>query len=149
MYFVDRSKIEAQLDYLQKLSQFLSSYEGSPTEEEGKLAIERAVHMSIEAILDVGNQMIDGFIMRDPGSYEDIIEILQDERVLPDEEAKQLMQFISLRKRLVVDYLQVTSEELWSGYLQAKEALKQFPERIRTYLTEHLGPVSAFLPHDS
>lgn len=27
--------------------------------------------------------MIDGFIMRDPGSYEDIIDILVDERVIP------------------------------------------------------------------
>ncbi|GAA3319942.1 hypothetical protein GCM10020331_028930 [Ectobacillus funiculus] len=30
--------------------------------------------------LDVGNAIIDGFIMRDPGSYEDIIDILVDEK---------------------------------------------------------------------
>ena len=33
-------------------------------------------------MMDVGNLMIDGFIMRDPGSYEDIIDILIDEKVI-------------------------------------------------------------------
>ena len=31
--------------------------------------------------------MIDGFIMRDPGSYEDIIDIMEDERVITTEMA--------------------------------------------------------------
>lgn len=102
--------------------------------------------MSIEAILDVGNQMIDGFIMRDPGSYEDIIEIMQDEQVVPEEEARQLIQFIQLRRLLVTEYIEVEGESLWQGYRAAREALHRFPERIRSYLNDHLGPVSAFLP---
>ena len=35
----------------------------------------------MESMMDVGNLMIDGFIMRDPGSYEDIIDILVDEKL--------------------------------------------------------------------
>ena len=34
--------------------------------------------------------MIDGFIMRDPGSYEDIIDILMDERVISAEEGQAM-----------------------------------------------------------
>ena len=47
-----------------------------------KLALERVNYLLIESIIDVGNSMIDGFIMRDPGSYEDIIDILVDEKVM-------------------------------------------------------------------
>lgn len=47
-----------------------------------KKALERIVHLLIENVLDVGNAMIDGFIMRDPGSYDDIIDILVDEKVV-------------------------------------------------------------------
>lgn len=44
-------------------------------------------------MLDVGNAVIDGFIMRDPGSYEDIIDILQDEKVISEEKAMQFKRF--------------------------------------------------------
>ena len=49
-----------------------------------QLALERMVQISIDSVLDVGNAMIDGFIMRDPGSYEDIIDILLDEKVITE-----------------------------------------------------------------
>lgn len=42
--------------------------------------------------------MIDGFIMRDPGSYDDIMDILVDEKVVTEEEGTHLKQFISYRK---------------------------------------------------
>ena len=42
--------------------------------------------------------MIDGFIMRDPGSYEDIIDIMEDERVITTEMAVPLKKVIELRK---------------------------------------------------
>ena len=53
-------------------------------------ALERIVHLLVECILDTGNDMIDGFIMRDPGSYDDIMDILVDEKVVPEGEGSQL-----------------------------------------------------------
>lgn len=66
MYFVNRSEIEAiitNMDEILKEVKEDSSF--SSTMEQ--LALERIVHVLIESILDVGNRMIDGFIMRDPG----------------------------------------------------------------------------------
>lgn len=34
--------------------------------------------------------MIDGFIMRDPGSYDDIMDILVDEKVVTEKEGDEL-----------------------------------------------------------
>lgn len=89
MYFVDRSKIEATLKHIDALLEEVKHINLTNRTEE--LALERAVHMIIESILDVGNMMIDGFIMRDPGSYHDIIDILIDEKVIEaaDEAATQ------------------------------------------------------------
>ena len=42
--------------------------------------------------------MIDGFIMRDPGSYEDIIDILIDEKVIANEKEKPFKELISYAK---------------------------------------------------
>ena len=76
MYFVDRENIENTLLYYNGLLEVLEQQEAVSFLE--KLGIERLAQMVVESIIDVGNLMIDGFIMRDPGSYEDIIDILVD-----------------------------------------------------------------------
>src|SRR5699024_3840645 len=102
MYFVDRDTIEATLVYMEEL---LSGFDGLDLGMlKDKLALERVVHMVGESILDVGNMMIDGFIMRDPGGYEDIIDILIDEEVLPESDKQAYYDIIRLRKPLVKDY---------------------------------------------
>lgn len=98
----------------------------------------------IECILDVGNDMIDGFIMRDPGSYDDIMDILTDEKVVAEEEGNKLKQLISSRKQLVQEYQHADHQELFALITSNKDVLKAFPVRVRTYLETELGPVSAF-----
>ena len=73
MYFVDREKIEATLVFFDEHVRLFTEHSSWNTEIEKK-ALERIVHLLIENVLDVGNAMIDGFIMRDPGSYDDIID---------------------------------------------------------------------------
>ena len=147
MYFVDRNVLEHRLAYMQELLSFLDQRSTIPQVNVEQLAVERAIHLLIETILDVGNQMIDGFIMRDPGSYEDIIEILMDEQVLTKHQGGQLISFILLRKELVSRYWQVDHTHLWLTFSSSRQALEQFPSNVRSYLEEHLGPVSAFLPN--
>ncbi|WP_082233497.1 DUF86 domain-containing protein [Halobacillus massiliensis] len=143
MYFVDRHKIEEILNYMERLmeEQKLHSYSSSLAD---KLLLERITHLVIESIIDVGNQMIDGFIMRDPGSYEDIIDILTDETVLPEEEIDQYKTFIQLRKVIVQTYLTVDRQQLENVWQKSQHAVESFPKRIRRYLDEEIGPVSAF-----
>lgn len=107
-------------------------------------ALERIVHVLVECILDTGNDMIDGFIMRDPGSYDDIMDILVDEKVVPEEEGSQLKKLVSCRKTLVQQYQEVDHHDLLQVISEVEHALQVFPNRIRTYLEQELGPVSAF-----
>ncbi|MFD2922734.1 DUF86 domain-containing protein [Halobacillus naozhouensis] len=142
MYFVDRKKIEELLLYMDTLLaeqkkqtfQTFSDY----------LGLERVTHLCVEIIIDVGNQMIDGFIMRDPGSYEDIIDILTDEKVLPEEELNAYKEIIRLRKMVVQHYLKVDHEAIMHSWDRNSESLSHFPDRVRKYLNDELGPVSAF-----
>ncbi|WP_202080319.1 DUF86 domain-containing protein [Caldalkalibacillus salinus] len=148
MYFVDQDLLEQRLQYIQSVLEHAEQYEGIPVTMLHQLAFERAIHMSIEAILDVGNQMIDGFIMRDPGSYEDIIIILGDEDVLTHNDVKLITGYIKQRKWLMTHYTESTVEDLWHVFHRSKESLKAFPDRIRTYIRTQLGPVSAFKPKE-
>jgi uncharacterized protein YutE (UPF0331/DUF86 family) len=143
MYFVDRQKIEQILGFLEKqlgLFEGHDNWDGDLSE----LIAERLIQTSIDSVLDVGNAVIDGFIMRDPGSYEDIIDILQDEKVISEEKAIQFKKVLPLRKMLVQDFIEVNHTELHAVFSENIEAFKQFPDLVRNYLTNELGPVSAF-----
>lgn len=143
MYFVDREKIEETLQYFEDKVKLLQS-NGNWENKIEQLALERLAHTIIESILDVGNAMIDGFIMRDPGSYEDIVDILTDEKVITEEMSKNLLKVILYRKILVQQYVNVDHKELLETFLECAPSLEEFPKRVREYLTNELGPVSAF-----
>ncbi|WP_442595954.1 type VII toxin-antitoxin system HepT family RNase toxin [Neobacillus sp. D3-1R] len=143
MYFVDQQKIENTLQYLEEKLQLFQSVQEwkSPIE---LLALERIVHTAVESILDVGNAMIDGFIMRDPGSYEDIVDILMDEKVVSNDMGDSLKKIILFRKNLVQQYLEINHEEIKKAFEDHLHAFTSFPQSIRNYLKSELGPVSAF-----
>ncbi|MEO2073876.1 MAG: DUF86 domain-containing protein [Bacillus sp. (in: firmicutes)] len=143
MYFVDREKIEATLVYLEELIHLFTQQKEWTTALE-KAALERLNQMMIESVLDVGNAMIDGFIMRDPGSYDDIIDILVDEKVISTETGDHLKTLIQYRKNLVQEYISVDHVELYQQFSAHLYELETFTGNIREYLTNELGPVSAF-----
>jgi uncharacterized protein YutE (UPF0331/DUF86 family) len=143
MYFVDREKIEDILVYMNKQLNIVSRQDQWNDTLE-KLALERVAHVIIESILDVGNSMIDGFIMRDPGSYEDIIDILLDEKVITDKMSEDLKRLVEQRKPLVQEYTSVDHEQLHTILKEVFQTLTHFPTQVRNYLENELGPVSAF-----
>lgn len=143
MYFVDRDSIEETLIYLDKQIELFKSYPDWTTDIE-KAALERLTHTILEAILDVGNMMIDGFIMRDPGSYEDILDILLDEQVITSEVHQSLIQLIQFRKMTVQQYTRVDHASLENAFTKEVSVLQAFSSKVRDYITNELGPVSAF-----
>ncbi|SFM38601.1 Uncharacterized conserved protein YutE, UPF0331/DUF86 family [Gracilibacillus orientalis] len=142
MYFVDMRKMNETLEYfdqtlaLVKENKFQSSIE--------YLALERITHLLIENILDVGNMMIDGFIMRDPGSYLDIVHILIDENVIPENENRAYEAIIGLRKTLVQHYRQIDHKQLQSILNENINTLTNFSTHIRTYLATEMGVANTF-----
>ncbi|PEI89671.1 hypothetical protein CN679_19745 [Bacillus pseudomycoides] len=144
MYFVDRKKIEKMLACLEQVVDTFQEKQEYETDFE-YYALERMSHLIIDCILDVGNAMIDGFIMRDPGSYEDIIDILMDEKVISEEEGKGIKEVIVLRKMLMQDYIQMNHEELYTTIQKQIAVVQKYPANIRRYLEKELGPVSAFV----
>jgi len=148
VYFVDRNKITKNLQYLDGLLAILETENGWLENDIKELAIERIGHNVMESMMDVGNLMIDGFIMRDPGSYEDIIDILIDEKVVSTEMEEPLKAVVGLRKMLVREFTDVDVQEVVNVLTATLPALKQFTPAVNSYLTNELGPVSAFLPED-
>lgn len=142
MYFVNRSEIEQKLSHMDTLLEIVEN--ASMTTEMEKLGFERVLHVVIESIIDVGNLMIDGFIMRDPGSYHDIIDILIDEQVLPDDVEASFKALIDLRQNLVQDYLHVDHQQIKEVLDTHFKQYKHFSTHVRTYLEKGLNVANAF-----
>ncbi|XKE95854.1 DUF86 domain-containing protein [Metaplanococcus flavidus] len=145
MYFIDRSKITETIAYMNSLLELYKT-KTSWSSLEDQLALERLTHNVVESIIDVGNSMIDGFIMRDPGSYYDIIDILTDEKVISPEMDAPLKSVIGLRKSLVRDFMKMDHAAIIDVLDGALTELEAFGPKVEYYLVHELGPVSAFIP---
>lgn len=145
MYFVDRKTIEEKLSLMDQYLHFFTT-KSEWTTFSDKLSLERIVHIIIESIIDVGNSMIDGFIMRDPGSYEDIIDILLDEKVIEEKDAAGLKNLISLRAMVVRNYTNIDHELIEKLVKDHYDTIKNYSPCIRQYLKNELGHVTAFIP---
>lgn len=143
MYFVDRKEIIEILHYMDSILDALHTEESFHTFLE-KRGLERMAHVLIESVLDVGNLMIDGFIMRDPGGFNDIIDILVDEQVLPRSEQETYKQMIQLRQMVVKNYMSVDHAFIADTLLKNKPVMDMFSTRINTYLDNELGVANAF-----
>jgi uncharacterized protein YutE (UPF0331/DUF86 family) len=82
--------------------------------------------------------------MRDPGSYDDIIDILMDEKVISNEVGSQLKKLIPLRKHLLQDYTETIIDKMVATMNETIQSVKSFPVDVNSYLTKELGPVNAF-----
>lgn len=146
MYFVDRKLIENRLAHMDELLGLYSEDKEWSGDLIHALAVARLSHVVIESIIDVGNSMIDGFIMRDPGGYDDIIDIMEDEKVITTEMSQPLKDVIALRRMIVRDFSNVNTAEVIDVLNESMNSLLEFPVKVRHYLEHELGPVSAFLP---
>jgi uncharacterized protein YutE (UPF0331/DUF86 family) len=139
MYYVNREQIAVRLDTMPDIASALqalaANWQGSMLEG---LAQERALHLAIETVTDIGSFLIDGFIMRDASSYEDIIEITGAEGVFPAQMLEILTELVKLRKPLVQDYYNWPRSELHPLTRTLSELLPAFKQSVERYLEREL-----------
>lgn len=137
LYDVNIQQIEEQLQYVDEICEVLYDCQTKQKERLLLFQLSRAIHLGAECVIEVGTLLIDGFVMRDPGSYLDIIDILEDEQVVDSALAEELRAWIRLRERVVRQYVNVTLDECLP-YQQKAKVLKRFQAKVRDYLQHEL-----------
>lgn len=138
MYFVDKDKLTYKLNYLQKLTEDYSE------NKENHYAFERIAQMLIESSVDIGNMVIDGFVLRDPGNYKDVIDILELEGVISKETQQGINQTVDVRKRFVHQYDQLDTKDLISLFDASLKDYERFIDEVINFLNNENVPVTAF-----
>jgi uncharacterized protein YutE (UPF0331/DUF86 family) len=139
MYYVNVDQIHQRLQFIPLIAEVCGRLqENGRLDSTGYFAQERALQLAIEVVTDVGSCMIDGFLMRDASSYEDIVEILRGENVLSAELARYLSDLVKLRKPLMQEYSSFPRDGLHSSMDALAGRMDQFNESITRYLQEEL-----------
>ncbi|WP_308634828.1 DUF86 domain-containing protein [Paenibacillus silvisoli] len=140
MYYVNREQLTVRLSVIPDVTAALrmlgENWDGSLLQG---LAQERALHLAIETVTDIGSCLIDGFIMRDASSYEDIVEIIGGEQVFPAEIQEPLLELVRLRKPLVQDYYDWNRADLHPLTTKLPATLTAFKSAVEAYLVQELG----------
>lgn len=143
LYYVNREQIERRIvaleDVCEALQQVSTHWDSSLT---SGFVQERALHLAIECVTDIGSYLIDGFIMRDASSYDDIVDIMRDEKVIDQPMGEMLTALVRLRRPLVQEYYDWNRTELHPLSTPLVKVLKEFGQRIHTYLDQELDSLT-------
>jgi uncharacterized protein YutE (UPF0331/DUF86 family) len=140
VYYVNKEQIEKRLHTIPEI---VAGLQIVAEEWDGGLILgfaqERALHLAIEAVTDVGSYLIDGFIMRDASSYEDILDITHEEKVFNSTVHLALISLVRLRKTLVQNYFEWDRPSLHPLTMDLPMILNEFVSSVREYLDQELG----------
>lgn len=100
--------LEDNLNYLQGLQEF--SKENFCREQDIYLRYERALHLAVEAVIDLGNHLIAERSLKTPEFNKEIFKILNENNIISDELADTLSKMAGFRNILVHDYLELDRE---------------------------------------
>ena len=138
MYFVNKEKLDKKINYLQQL---VNDY---PKYRDNHYAFERISQMLIESSVDIGNMIIDGFILRDPGNYKDVIDILELENVISKDTQNNVNQTVDVRKQFVHFYDELDTIQLKPLFDKTLDYYQQFIDEVIQFLNNENVPITAF-----
>lgn len=138
MYFVDKDRLTLKLTYLNQLIKDYESNKGN------HYAFERIAQMLIESSVDIGNMIIDGFILRDPGNYKDVIDILELEGVISKSTQQHVNETVDVRKQFAHHYTELDNKEDSPLFDEALLYYEQFIQEVTLFLEKENVPVTAF-----
>ena len=120
------SKLKQYLNYLRELRR--SNFEDFMGDFKITGAVERYLQVSIECMIDVGNEIISSLQLQRPERYRDIPYILARSGVISERFADTMASMIGFRNLLVHDYAAINLKLVYE-FLQTK--LTDFEEFIR------------------
>jgi uncharacterized protein YutE (UPF0331/DUF86 family) len=96
--------------------------------------IEHGLQLAIEYVLDIGNHLVAGEQLGTPQSYREIIELLGQGGILPEDFVTRVRGMPGFRNVLVHDYLAVDPGIVWDMLHDGPAQFREFMSRIAAHL---------------
>ncbi len=102
-------RIEKAKEYIDFLKNIQTNYSLSEFENDPMIygSSERFLHLTIEALIDIGNHIIADENLGKVQTYRDVAKILRDNGYIDDETSQVFIKIIGFRNILVHDYMEL------------------------------------------
>lgn len=136
---IEKNLVVAKLSKLREYIGFLKELQTVSREDvinDFKIrgAVERYLQVSIECMIDVGNEIISSLQLQRPERYRDIPYILANAGVIPKDYAETMASMVGFRNLLVHDYASINLDLVYE-FLQTKLSdLNAFIKHIAKWL---------------
>jgi uncharacterized protein YutE (UPF0331/DUF86 family) len=133
-----REKVDHILRTLDERAGWLMQVRDLPddkwNERELLWAAERAMHVAVECSIDAANEIIDALVMREPGSYEDILRVLMEEGVVSRDWFEAYVGVLAFRDKLVRRYTSLSGGEVVEAVRTYAPLFQPYAAALRAYL---------------
>jgi len=102
--------------------------------------IEHGLQLAIECVLDIGNHLVTGEQLGTPQSYREIIELLGQRGILPEDFVTRVRSMPGFRNILVHDYLAVDPSIVWDMLHDGPAQFREFISHIAAHLRTQSSP---------
>jgi uncharacterized protein YutE (UPF0331/DUF86 family) len=125
-----------ELDYLRAEREIADSFKEFSENYRLKRAVERSLHVAIEACLDVGRRVIalEGF--RFPDDNKDVFRILASEKVIPAELMESMLKMAGFRNIIVHEYTKIDDLKVYVALKRNLGDFENFSKAIERYLRD-------------
>ena len=136
---LEKSLITTKLSKLREYQKFLKELQVTSKEEfisDFKIrgAIERYLQVSVECIVDIGNEIISALQLQRPERYRDIPYILAKARIIPNTFADTVAGMVGFRNILVHDYASINLELVYKFLQTRLPDFEAFTKHITKWL---------------
>ena len=136
---VDRELVLKRIDLLEKRMNYLKGIEKFDKQEYSNdqdiyFRYERALHLAIEAVIDLGNHLIADQNFRTPESNRDIFKVLFENKIINNNLYSNLKNMAGFRNILVHDYLTLDRELEYEIIKNSLGDFRKFMEIVAEYI---------------
>lgn len=123
-----------EVDYLKTERDSLRSFQQYVESVRLKRAVERSLQVAIEICLDVGRRLISIRGFRYPNDNQDVLRVLAEEGVLPQDFLPTMLDMTRFRNLIVHDYARVDDAKVYAILRHRLADFDAFAAAIATYL---------------
>ncbi|MFA4967166.1 MAG: DUF86 domain-containing protein [Candidatus Margulisiibacteriota bacterium] len=95
---------------------------------------ERYLQLSIECVLDIGNMLIISLDLKKPSDKQEIIDILEEAKIIPSLLAAKLSNIAGFRNLLIHEYVKIDREKVYHVLKTRIPDLEAYAKSITKYL---------------
>jgi len=126
------SDIKANLQDLKNAADI--TWEVYITDKRARRFVERTLHITIEACIDIAQHIISDKSLREPMSYRDTFVVLAEQGILRKEDLPKFEKIASFRNLIVHYYERLDDEIVYSVFKKNLSDFDLFVKRILEYL---------------